>query len=267
MNPLVHFVHISDTHISTEASYDLLGVNTFTASVKLVEALNKLPVQPDFIIHTGDVASVNGEPEAYTLAEKIFKKLKAPIYYASGNHDISENLIRTLKMSVRHSLSDTPDFSNSYFFNLGGIDFITLDGRGPREIDPHGIVTPGQITELEKKLSKNNNPTVIFIHFPLLPLESTWLDRDMLLINGLDIHKLLVRFKNKIRGVFSGHVHRGIMKYHEGIFYSSVGSTFCQFDAMPGQEQVSFDRQPVGFYNFITVSESGVLIKEHTFPL
>lgn len=255
-------MHISDTHIGTNRDYRLLDINTFESATKLVEAINNIPEQPDFIIHTGDVASVDGETEAYELARHLFSHLKAPIYFVSGNHDISANLIKTLEMPEKKHLTDTHEVSNSYYFTINNTTFVILDGRGPREIDPHGVISQAQLMNLKKLLSETMNPLVIFVHFPALSLDSTWIDRDMLLTNGNELHQILLKEKDKIMGVFSGHVHRGIIHYHDGILYSSVGSTFCQFIAWPGQELVLFDRLPVGFYNYVTIDNHSVLIKE-----
>lgn len=251
----VHFVHISDTHIGTSRDYRSRDINTFNAATKLVKAINSIPAQPDFIIHTGDVAAIDGEVEAYKIAHEVFQHLKAPIYYVSGNHDISANLISILPNKTNKT--------NSYTFEVNDICFITLDGRGPREIDPHGIISQDQLSFLEEEIKSSQKPIVLFVHFPPLPLESPWIDRDMLLTNGEELHQILLKGKDKIRGVFSGHVHRGMVNYRDGILYSTVGSSFCQFIAWPNMERVAFERLPVGFFNYITVTKNSTLIKEH----
>lgn len=263
MNSRVHFVHISDTHIGQTKSHVLYGINTYAAAEKIVTAINNLPVQPDFVIHTGDVASNDGEVESYELAKELFSNLRSPVYYVSGNHDISANLMKILPMTAKNNLSDIKTTENAYIFNLNGITFITLDGRGAREIDPHGIVSEKQLNELKNIINNSKSPIVIFIHFPPVLLESTWLDRDMLLLNGSELHEIIMKAGNKILGIFFGHVHRGMTVYRDGVLYSSVGSSFCQFSAWPGQEMPIFDPQPVGFFNFVSIGKNGVLIKEH----
>ncbi len=61
---LLTFVHISDTHISQHPSYntDFGEVTTLVGVKALVEQLNNLPFEPDFVLHTGDVA-YNPDPE------------------------------------------------------------------------------------------------------------------------------------------------------------------------------------------------------------
>jgi len=264
MNKLARFVHISDTHIGITKDFIKRGVNSYIPAVKLVKTINSLPVAPDFVVHTGDVTAVNGEPEAYEIVKEVFSKLKYPIYYVTGNHDRSEPLMTSQTMGQKEPLTED-NTSNSCFFDLNGIRFLTIDGRGPDEIDPHGVVSDKQLKALEKQIADAGKPLAIFIHFPALPLDSTWLDRDMLLTNGQEFHQILTKGKDKIRGVFFGHVHRGMTQYQDGILYSSVASTFLQFTVWPGQEKSGYDKPPVGFYNYVTITPDSTLVKEHTF--
>ncbi|NIR92463.1 MAG: phosphodiesterase, partial [Gammaproteobacteria bacterium] len=53
---------------------------------RMVQLINKLPVTPDFVVHTGDVVS-DPHPKSYALAAETFAGLQVPIYFVNGNHD------------------------------------------------------------------------------------------------------------------------------------------------------------------------------------
>ena len=63
----LHFVHISDTHLGHLRDWVALGNNPFRNLLRVIEAINSLPTQPQFVIHTGDVANHNTEV-AYELS-------------------------------------------------------------------------------------------------------------------------------------------------------------------------------------------------------
>ncbi len=66
MNP-VYFVHLSDTHFGPTKEYSRQGHRSLPYARRVIEMINSLPTQPDFVIHTGDVTTHPTE-EAYRLA-------------------------------------------------------------------------------------------------------------------------------------------------------------------------------------------------------
>lgn len=260
----LYFVHISDTHIGPTRSFELYGCNSYGNAQRLVETINALPMQPEFVIHTGDVVAYPDEA-AYRLAESVFSALRVPIYYVVGNHDRSRDIHAFLTIGEKADYCIDTDVL-SYSFERKGIRFIVLDARGPDEIDPHGVLTDHQFDFLDKEMSKDEAPTVLFVHFPALALDSRWLDEDMLLVNGVRLHQALVPFRERVRGVFSGHVHRGIQVMKDGILYSSVASTGRQFYSWPDDRKMQPDIHHPPCFNFVTMVDGQTIIKEHTFP-
>lgn len=258
---MIRFIHISDTHIGDTKDFLIQGANPFDGTKKLIEELNKLPFRPDFIVHTGDVAASNGESESYTLAQKLFNEISTPTYFVTGNHDKSGPMKKMMKYGEKIDLLDAE--TNMYQFDVNGIRNIVLDARGPDAIDPHGIVSDEQLKILEKAIKDGTMPLAIYIHFFPLPLDNAWLDQDMLLLNGSTFHKLLKKHASRIRGVFTGHVHRGMQYYRDGILYASVGSSFLQFSALAKQVAPVFEKEKIGFYNVVSITPDSTIIKEH----
>ena len=259
---MVHFVHISDTHIGPTADYALYGVQTLPPLERVVERINALPVKPDFVIHTGDVAA-QPDPDAYRLTAGVLGRLSAPVYCVTGNHDRSRDLRAFLPMGPRVDLVEGED-ALAYRFDAQGHRMVALDGRGPDSIDPHGLLPEAQLEALRREVEQGDLPLTVFIHFPPVALGSPWLDRDMLLLNGEDLHRVLVSARDRLRGVFFGHVHRGMQVVRDGVPYASVGSTFCQFTAWPGDEKPGLEPDGLPRFNFVTLTPDGFLVKEQT---
>lgn len=256
----LYFIHISDTHIGPSRVYELYGANTYLNAVRLVQTINTLPLVPDFVLHTGDVAAAPDE-RAYLLASEIFGQLTVPIYFVTGNHDSAALIKKYLKMGEMEVVP-LPDYL-SYTFEKKGYRFVALDARGPDEIDPKGILEEHQFTFLQKQLERDAMPVAVFIHFPALPLDSRWLNNTMLLINGERFHRLLVPHRQRLRGVFFGHVHRGMHVLQDGVLYSSVASTIGQFTAWPDEENVRLDLDHPPCFNLVTLTDGRTIVKEH----
>jgi len=54
---------------------------------KLVESINREPVQPEFVVVAGDVVDDEGETEHFEAMHAMLSKINAPILYEMGNHE------------------------------------------------------------------------------------------------------------------------------------------------------------------------------------
>lgn len=260
----VYFIQISDTHFGPTPDYARHGHTPLPCAQRVVEIINGLPVQPDFVIHTGDVAT-NPTLEAYQLAADTFSKLNVPIYYVTGNHDTARDIHRYLPMGPKQLLSNDPDVL-SYAFDVKGYRFLTVDARGPDEIDPHGLVSEEQLRVLRQEATPDGPPLVVFMHYPCHPLDSTWMDAYMLVINGDKLHDALLPARDRLRAVFHGHVHQNMQTVRDGILYVAVGSTFAQFTAWPTDVTVGYDLTHDPAFNFVHVMPEQTIVHQHTFP-
>ena len=52
-----------------------------------IAKVKALPVQPDFVIHTGDVSQLS-RPEEFDDAEQMLKELGRPVFFVPGEHDM-----------------------------------------------------------------------------------------------------------------------------------------------------------------------------------
>lgn len=261
---IVYFVHISDSHIGPTAEYSRHGVQPQPAVERAVEIINALPTPPDFVIHTGDVVT-DPDERSCKRAAKIFSQLHAPCYFVTGNHDRSIDLRRYFTMGPHQMLTDDPDVL-SYAFEVKGNRFVVLDARGPDEIDPHGILSEAQLELVRREATAVGPPLTIFMHFPALPMNSIWMDANMLVLNGEDLHQALLPSRERLRGVFYGHVHQSMQTFRDGILYTAVPSLFSQFTAWPNDVVVQEDPDYLPGLNFVHLLPNQTIIHQHTFP-
>lgn len=260
----LYFVQISDTHIGPTADYSRDGYLSLPCAMRVVELINLLPKRPDFVIHTGDVVT-DPHPASFKLAAETFARLEVPIYYVNGNHDRAADLRRYLTMGP--DVEPGPDPSRlTYAFELKGWRFLVIDARGPDEIDPEGLLADSDLEFLTAEAAPDGPPLTVFVHFPVWPLNSPWMDANMLIRNGEAMHRALLPARSRLRGVFHGHVHQAMQTVRDGIIYVSAASVFSQFAAWPDNELVRYDPEHEPGYNFVHLLDGQTIIHQQTFP-
>ena len=260
----VYFVHISDTHIGPTADFSRHGHQPLPNARKLVELINTLPVKPDFVIHTGDVVT-DPDPVSYQNAADLFAGLSVPLYFVVGNHDTAVSIRTYLPMGPKVDLSQNQDLL-TYAFNCKGYRILIVDARGPDEIDPHGLFSAEQLDIVRREAIPDGPPLLVFMHFPVLPLNSIWMDTYMLVINGNELHEALLPARDRLRGVFFGHIHQNTQTFRDGILYVSVASAFAQFSAWPNANTTGFDVEHPPAFNFVHLLPDQTIIHQHVFP-
>lgn len=200
-NASFSFVHVTDTHFGCEGKYHPLDRNR-----KIVEAINKLPMDIACVVHGGDVFSDCIEkPDDRNRALDVLGELDPPVYYLPGNHDI-------LNIGGQTRRERTAGLFAEYFGPLAsrhehhGVVFLTLytdgyvKGYDLPDYDPMDWLK----TELKRAGDK---PVLVFHHRPCVldfyhnrmhdpwtkKKRSAWVKR----LNSANVH-----------GVVAGHFHR-----------------------------------------------------------
>lgn len=259
---ILRFVHISDTHISADDEYGRHHSphSTREGAQALVRQLNNLPFEPDFILHTGDVA-YDPDPSAYHIAREILGEIRYPVYYLAGNHDYPTEL-QSMMLKRQEILP-----SLYYTFEINGVQIICLDTNGPAE-PPRGFVTQEQLLWLETLCAADDSrPLIVAVHHNLLPVGIPWLDDYMRTTNGEDVHRAMLPARHRLRGVFSGHVHQNLDVYRDGILYTSTLSSWIQFHAWPEQIETIQDVNADPGYSVVTLTRDQTYIRRCRFAL
>ncbi|MFM8402865.1 MAG: hypothetical protein ACKOAH_33975, partial [Pirellula sp.] len=72
---------------------------------------------------------------------------------------------------------------------------------------------------------------------------------------------LFAKNAHRIRGVFFGHIHRPLCCIKDSVLYASTGSAAMHFPNMPADNKAFAQSDPIAFANYITIRQSGTLVK------
>jgi len=265
---VLEVIHISDTHFGPDRSLTIRGANAYDRSRALVSAINALPFTPDYIMHTGDVVN-DPDPDAYALAAEVLSACESPVYFATGNHDDVAMMREHLVFATQRLL--VPESDGQLCYRLTGdkndeVEFFVVDGRVPQAEGPHGFISQNQIEAVLDGIT-GKKPAAIFCHYPLSPIGSAWIDEHLLVTNGRAfLDAVSAKAGSQLRGVFSGHLHRGLQIYSGGVFQSGVSSPACEFTAGPEDDLCDFlSGGPIPF-NHITFTADATMVKSYSFP-
>lgn len=257
----LRFVHISDTHFGTTKDYLYHGRNSYNLAEKIIAKILELPVLPDFVIHTGDVAT-DKEGLSYDLACEVLKRIKCPVYSVPGNHDDVPSMRERFPISAKVNLLSGPD-RLTYLFDIKGVRILVVDLHHEDDTDPSGYAYPAELDLLRKECAKGSSPLIVFSHFPILPIGAPWIDRNLLVQNGEEVHKILMSAGNRMRGFFSGHVHQNVQVVRDGILYSTVGSTCFQFGGWGCDEMITYQLDSPPTFNFVEVTGASTIVHQY----
>ncbi len=265
---MLEVIHISDTHFGSDRSLDIRGANACARAEALVNLINELPFDPDFIVHTGDVVN-DPDTGAYALAAEVLSELKVPVHYATGNHDDVPMMRDSLTFGENELLVD--ESANQLCYRIGGeaaekVQFYVMDGWVPPEEGPHGFLSENQIEAVLSDIT-GDRPVAVFLHYPLVPVGAKWIDEHLLTRNGLDFQAELLKASGKqLRGIFTGHLHRELKLFHGGVFHSGVSSPACEFTSGPYDDFCDFlPGGPIPF-NHISFTADATLVKAYAQP-
>jgi len=189
------FVQLSDSHWGF--SGDAVNPEAKNTLKKAVAAVNSLPMQPDFVVFTGDLTHTTDDAQERRrrLGEfrDIVKDLKVKtVRFMPGEHDASLDNGAAFKEFFGET---------HYSFDHKGVHFIVLDNVS----DPAAKVGEAQLGWLQQTLAKIDKaaPIVVFTHRPLFDLYPDW---DWATRDGKAVIDALMPYQHVT--VFYGHIHQ-----------------------------------------------------------
>jgi len=213
------FVQLSDTHWGYEGAANPQARTTLS---RAIAAVNALPVDPDFIVFTGDLTHLTLDASVRRQRLAQFKEQAATlrvrnVRYLPGEHDASADRGE----AYRELFGET-----HYTFDHKGIHFIALDNVS----DPAGALGDEQLQWLAADLARTDPqvPVIVLTHRPLFDLQPQWgwSTRD-----GARALELLQARKHVT--VFYGHIHQEHHQQTGNVAHHSASSLIFPLPA-PG---------------------------------
>ncbi len=205
------FVQISDSHIGFTRPENPDVAATLQ---KTVDAINALPQQPAFVMHTGDITHL-ATPAQFDAAKQILSTLRAPLVTLPGEHDV---IGTPANYFAAFGNADAPKGWSSW--DRGGIHFLSLVNVFDFEIS--GKLGDEQLAFAENDLAaqKASTPIVVFAHVPLFALFPDW---GWTTIDGTRLIAALRRFDAAT--VLNGHVHQVAQHTDGNIRFATASAT------------------------------------------
>ncbi|MBY0583178.1 MAG: metallophosphoesterase [Sphingomonas sp.] len=206
------FLQISDTHIGFKKAANPDVVGTLKETIAKVRAL---AVQPDFIVHTGDITHL-ATPEQFDTAQQLLAELNLPIHFIPGEHDIVDGTNPQLYLD---RFGKGTKGEGWYSFDVNGAHFIALVNVVRLAEKGMGSLGADQLAWLKDDVAhlSASTPIIVLSHFPLWPLFPEW---GWGTADGMQALTLLKRFASVT--ALNGHIHQiqqkteGRMVFHAG---------------------------------------------------
>lgn len=225
----LQIVQISDTHISLDFPQRANDLKN------CIRAINELEVQPDLVIHTGDIAN-RGSNQEYHIAQQLLNQLNAPYFVIPGNRDRRAGLLSEFN-DKRYQLSAQGWIQ--YSIEQYPVRLLMIDTLN--EQSKKGQLCAERLEHLEiMLLADTTKPAALFLHHP--PFEAVEIPDPFQYDNWNDVDRLsalLSRFTN-ICGVFCGHAHRFIDGAIAGVQASAIS---CSAGDLRWDEVSNADRK------------------------
>jgi 3',5'-cyclic-AMP phosphodiesterase len=222
------FVQLSDSHMGFDKPANAHVAATFQAAI---DKINALPVQPSFLLHTGDISHLS-QPAQFDQVDEMIRGARTTsgkVFYVPGEHDVlSDN-----GAQYRQRYGASAVGNGWYSFDSRGVHFIGL--VNVLDLKPGGLGNLGadQLAWLARDVAhlSSSTPIVVFAHVPLWAVYPTWgWGTD----DGTQALALLARFGSVT--VLNGHIHQVVQKVEGHMtFHTALSTAFPQ--PSPGTAQ------------------------------
>jgi Icc protein len=228
-------IQLSDPHIGATWA----GGDPVAGLRAAVEAVRRLPDDPDAVLMSGDLAD-NAADGEYEVVRELLAQLGAPAYVLPGNHDDRETLRRHFDLP---GAEGTPV---QYAVDLGPLRLVVLDSTRPGE--DRGELDVDRLTWLDGELAvAPDRMTLLALHHP--PFSTGILAWDEIGLSVADRRGLgeVLQRHPQVRRVVAGHVHRTIAAELAGRAVLAVPSTYVQARLSFNSDEIEVVAEPPGF--------------------
>ncbi|NUP19321.1 MAG: metallophosphoesterase [Streptomyces sp.] len=210
----MRIIHLSDTHIDRTDAPNKYGVNA-TDSLRLMLTELRHLRNVDAVVVTGDLAD-DGTVEAYTavrdLVGEFARRLGAPVFYTTGNHDERDAFTKVLGSGHAEpdAVLDSGASERVAVSTVGGTRVVTLDSLVPGKV--YGRVSEAQLSWLKGVLSTSaEHGTVVALHHPPISLGISATQPFFGLRNPDELAEAIRG--SDVRVVLTGHYHLQLLGF------------------------------------------------------
>jgi 3',5'-cyclic AMP phosphodiesterase CpdA len=247
---MIKILQITDLHLVAPG----LQLRGLDPERRLRECLAEIEAQhgdAEALIMTGDLTD-EGDPRAYDLLKHILADYRLPpAYLTIGNHDDRQRF----GSSFPDSVQSKSGFAHQSFL-LGNHVGIVLDTW---ECGSHaGSLCPERLLWLSEQLRSNPRPTLLFMHHAPFKVGLKRLDA-LTLVNEEELWAALSPFRERIRHLFFGHMHRIVSGSWRGIPFTVVPAV-AHHGLVDFNTEVSRSTIIEPFYSVILVGDDNVVV-------
>lgn len=163
------FVQVSDSHIGFRHAPNMDVAGTLKAAL---DRINAQAVQPDFVVHTGDLTHLS-RAEEFDAAAALMAGLKTDkVLYIPGEHDV----IGDNGAAFFGRFGQKQNEGGWYSFDYGGAHFVALVNVINLQASGLGYLGADQLAWLKKDLAGRSaeTPLVVLAHMPMWALYPSW---------------------------------------------------------------------------------------------
>jgi 3',5'-cyclic AMP phosphodiesterase CpdA len=208
-------VQISDSHMGFNKAANPDVVSTLQAAV---QKINALPVEAEFILHTGDISHLS-KPSEFDTVDQILRSAKPKeVFFVPGEHDVLEDD----GAQYRERYGKNTKGNGWHSFDKKGVHFVGLVNVMNLKAGGMGSLGTEQLEWLEddvKHLSKST-PVVVFAHMPLWNIYPDW---GWGTEDSAQALSYLKRFGSVT--VLNGHIHQTMQKVEGNVTFHTATST------------------------------------------
>jgi Icc protein len=209
------FVQISDSHMGFNKPANTDVAATLQAAI---DKINKLPVAPEFMLHTGDISHLS-KPEEFDTVDQLLKGAAAKnIFFVPGEHDV----LNDDGQQYRDRYGKGTQGAGWYSFEKKGVHFIGLVNVMNLKAGGLGSLGPEQLQWLQDDVKhlKSSTPIVVFAHIPLWAVYPQW-------GWGTDDSAQALASLKKFGSVtvLNGHIHQTLQKVEGQVTFHTAAST------------------------------------------
>ncbi|MGE6742085.1 phosphodiesterase [Allorhizobium pseudoryzae] len=232
-------LHLSDLHLKPPGVV-LHGLHPDLQLQRCVSHILAEHADADLCIVSGDIAH-DGEPLAYREARGQLKRLPMPVHVMIGNHDDRAALGAEFPEACA-----ADGFIHRVIETVVG-RMVLLDTQDPGSAE--GRLCEARLAWLRARLAENDQaPVYLFAHHPPVPVGLQRMDA-IRLRDAEAFMAALLPFRDRLRHLFFGHLHRAISGTWRDLPFSGVRGTSHQIAldfTTPDIAPVSFETPGYG---------------------